>query len=235
MITGMNREPTLPRRRAAYAMCAMVVSGVAVVGCGSGSRTSSEPDSAAIASSRAQEASLSSSRAEARSVAAADALCSQWFYSVVPMVNGYNQFVTKLNQVQEYGKLGGADVAALGQFDSGQGAIRAKLDGTVPQPVQDEVGNFLARTATLAAGIKDKDRFQLAQPAGEWTDSRHRVATMCQVFVTPTGTVTTMPSLPALAPLSSGASGVAPTSAAPPSSASAVSTSLASTSVVPTS
>jgi len=232
MITGMNRERIRWDRRAAYAVSGAVLTGLMVAACSSGSDGSAAQRSSDAAQSQLQQASLSASAARSQSVSASGALCLQWFYSVVPMVNGYNQFVTKLNQVQNYDQLGGADLTAIGQFDSGVTAIRAKLTDVIPEQVRDEVNNFLGKTATLEAAVKDKDRLSLAKPAGEWTGSRHRVSTLCQAFVTPTGAVTTMPSLPPVAELSSAAP---TTSVQPVPSGTSFSSAPTTTSAVPTS
>lgn len=198
----MNRERMRWNGRVAYAVGGAVITGLVLAACGSGPEDSAQRSSDA-AQSQLQQASVSASLGRSHAVSASSALCSQWFYSVVPMVNGYNQFVTKLNQVQSYDQLAGADLTAIGQFDSGVAAIRAKLEDPIPQQVRDEIENFLGKTAALETGIKNKDRLRLAKPAGEWTDSRRRVSTLCQAFVTPTGSVTTMPSLPSLAEPSS--------------------------------
>jgi hypothetical protein len=106
-------------------------------------------------------------------------LCSQFTTTVVTMLNGYNQFVTKLNDVQSYSQLGDSSRVVIDQLTAGEQAITAKLLPGVEQPVEALVRDFLSRNRELVAAVKNEYRAGLNQPADNWIDARNKAVDAC--------------------------------------------------------
>lgn len=107
------------------------------------------------------------------------ALCAQFTTTVVTMLNGYNEFVTKLNDVQSYSQMGDSSRVVIDQLTAGEQAITAKLVGGVEQPVQTLVRNFLDRNRELVTAVRNEYRAGLNDPADKWIDARNKAVDAC--------------------------------------------------------
>lgn len=106
-------------------------------------------------------------------------LCAQFTTTVVTMLNGYNQFVTKLNEVQSYSEMGDSSRVVIDQLTSGEQAISAKLMDGVERPVQILVRNFLDRNRELVTAVRNEYRSGLNEPADKWIDARNKAVDAC--------------------------------------------------------
>lgn len=164
----------------------VVVAGTLVTGCATTVDGSSDVDprdvrayqsdvSVAAEQSRIAESSRAAEAARTLTVS----LCAQFTTTVVTMLNGYNQFVTKLNEVQSYSEMGDSSRVVIDQLTAGEQAISAKLVGGVEQPVQILVRNFLDRNRELVTAVRNEYRSGLNDPADKWIDARNKAVDAC--------------------------------------------------------
>ena len=154
--------------------CATTIEGSSSV---DGGQVSAYQSDMSVAAERS-EAAESSRRAQAARNLTLE-LCSQFTSTVVTMLNGYNQFVTKLNEVQSYSALGDAGQIAIDQLNAGEQAIKAKLVPDVEAPVDQLVGDFLVRNQALVKAVEGQNRSGLNEPAGLWIDARNKAVEAC--------------------------------------------------------
>jgi hypothetical protein len=170
----------------AWGVAVVVVLGLGVTGCATtldgtssvdGGQVSAYRSDMSVAAERS-EAAESSRRAQAARNLTLE-LCSQFTTTVVTMLNSYNQFVTKLNEVQSYSALDGAGEAAIGQLNAGEQAINAKLVPDVEAPVDQLIRDFLVRNQALVKAVQDQNRSGLNDPAGLWIEARNKAVEAC--------------------------------------------------------
>jgi hypothetical protein len=164
----------------------VVVAGTLFTGCATTVDGSSGVDSRDV---RAYQSDVSVAAEQSRiaeSSRAAEAartltvgLCAQFTTTVVTMLNGYNQFVTKLNEVQSYSEMGDSSRVLIDQLTAGEQAITAKLVGGVERPVQILVRNFLDRNRELVTAVRNEYRSGLNDPADKWIDARNKAVDAC--------------------------------------------------------
>lgn len=106
-------------------------------------------------------------------------LCSQVTTTVVTMLNSYNQFVTKLNEVQSYSATNGGGQVVIDQLTAGDQAISAKLLPGIEQPVDSLVRAFLVRNTELMAAVRNELRSGLNEPADRWIEARNSAVEAC--------------------------------------------------------
>lgn len=120
-----------------------------------------------------------SSRAAAAARTVTLDLCSQFTTTVVTMLNSYNQFVTKLNEVQSYSATDGGGQIVIDQLTAGDQAISTKLVPGIEQPVDSLVRTFLVRNSELMAAVRNELRSGLNEPADRWIDARNKAVEAC--------------------------------------------------------
>lgn len=154
--------------------CANTIDGDSTVDPGQVSAYQSDV-SVAAEQSRIAEASR---EAEAARAVTLD-LCSQFTTTVVTMLNSYNQFVTKLNEVQSYSGTEGGGKVVIDQLTAGEQAISAKLVPGIEQSVDSLVREFLARNKELMDAVRGEMRSGLNEPADRWIDARNKAVEAC--------------------------------------------------------
>lgn len=159
---------------ALFAGCATTVDGSSGVDPGD-VRAYQSDVSVAAEQSRIAESSRAAEAARTLTVG----LCAQFTTTVVTMLNGYNEFVTKLNDVQSYSEMGDSSRVVIDQLTAGEQAITAKLVGGVEQPVQTFVRNFLDRNRELVTAVRNEYRAGLNDPADKWIDARNKAVDAC--------------------------------------------------------
>lgn len=145
------------------------------------------------------------------------ALCRQSIMSIGMMVRGFNDFMVRLNVVQNYDALGDLDDKARASLIAGSDQIRPKITADTPPDVGDPARVFLDTSGQLGDRIARREKVEINVLATQWTQQRDRVLTACIVYV-PNPPA---PSTPAAPPASSvaPAPGTPTDSAPPPSSA----------------
>lgn len=167
-------------------MAVVAVIGLGVTGCATTIDGSSSVDGGQVSAYRSEQsvaaersqAAESSRRAQAARNLTLE-LCSQFTTTVVTMLGSYNDFVTKLNEVQSYSAIGGAAQVAINQLRAGEQAINAKLVPEVEASVGKLVRAFFVRNQELVRAIEGQNQSGLNEPAGLWIDARNKAVEAC--------------------------------------------------------
>jgi hypothetical protein len=163
------------------AVAATIVAGCATTVDGSSGVNSGEvrayQSSVSVAAEQSRVAESSRAAEAARTLTVT--LCAQFTTTVVTMLNGYNQFVAKLNDVQSYSQMGDSSRVVIDQLTAGEQAITAKLVAGVEQPVASLVRGFLDRNRELVTAVRNEYRAGLNDPADKWIDARNKAVDAC--------------------------------------------------------
>ncbi len=144
-------------------------------------------------------------------------LCRQSIASIGMMVRGFNDFMVRLNVVQNYDALGDLDDKARASLIAGSDQIRPKITTSTPPDVADPARIFLDTSGRLGELIAKRQKVEINALATQWTQQRDRVLTVCVSYVPNPPVPSSAPAPPATpAPASPApASPAAPSSAAP--------------------
>ncbi|MCZ4548983.1 hypothetical protein [Gordonia rubripertincta] len=154
--------------------CATTIDGSSTVDAG---QVSAYQSDVSVTAEQSRIAESSRAAQAARTITLA--LCSQFTTTVVTMLNSYNQFVTKLNEVQSYSATDGGGQVVIDQLTAGEQAISAKLVPGVEAPVEALVRAFLTRNTELIAAVRGELRSGLNDPADRWIDARNKAVQAC--------------------------------------------------------
>jgi hypothetical protein len=167
-------------------VCGVAVAGTLLAGCATTVDGTSGVDPGQVRAYHSDVSVTAEQSRIAESSRAAEAariltvgLCSQFTTTVVTMLNGYNEFVTKLNDVQSYSQMGDSTRVVINQLTAGEQAITAKLVPGVEQPVDGLVRGFLDRNRELVTAVKNEYRAGLNEPADRWIDARNKAVDAC--------------------------------------------------------
>lgn len=166
------------------AVCAVV--GLGVTGCAATIDGASSVDGGQVSAYRSDMSVAAAQSRAAESARRAQAarnltleLCSQFTTTVVTMLRNYNDFVTKLNEVQSYSAIGGAAQVAIDQLNAGEQVIKAKLVPEVDGSLDRLVRAFFVRNQELVRAIEGQNQSGLNEPAGQWIEARNKVVDVC--------------------------------------------------------
>ena len=110
-------------------------------------------------------------------------LCQQVITSAGVMARDYNAFVKRLNQVQDYAKVGSEDRWAVDTLDTGAEEVRKAVSPEVPEKVDAQVEAFVASAERLAEQSQAKRRQALNGASDRWDADRTALLDTCAGYL----------------------------------------------------
>lgn len=161
----------------------------------------------------AYRSDLSTSR-QAQSVKAGAELCEASTKSMVVMLRGYNAFITRLNDVQSYDKVGDLGDKARAAMIAGTDMVKPKQTAEVPGDLGTVVASFVSSSSALGDVIGRRQTAQLNAASTRWTGDRREVLDVCRTYL-PAPPATSATTTPQPSPDSSTPGSSAPATTAP--------------------
>ena len=142
----------------------------------------------------AYRSDLSTSR-QAQSAKAGAELCEASTKSMVVMLRGYNAFITRLNDVQSYDKVGDLGDKARAAMIAGTDMVKPKQTAEVPGDLGTVVASFVSSSSALGDVIGRRQTAQLNAASTRWTGDRRAVLDVCRTYLPalPATSATTTP------------------------------------------
>ncbi|WP_188584836.1 hypothetical protein [Gordonia jinhuaensis] len=166
--------------RAAMSLVAAAVAFAGSTSCATEVSGSSAAPAAGVSAYRERiQASESLDAARAATVA----FCARSIESARTSLDSYNRFIAKLNAVQEYSRLGGADIAAATTFDNGVAAMRSALGSSVDPDVVQRGQELIVASTTVSATIRAKNTRRVNADIDAWIRARDTLVVACQSAV----------------------------------------------------
>ncbi|WP_026918635.1 hypothetical protein [Gordonia shandongensis] len=169
----------MARRTTPVAAAAVAMTAVAVLAGSSCSSDDSVRDRAAEQSSTGVTRAGSS---EAERIAVIR-LCQQVITSTGAMVRDYNAFIEKLNDTQDYDRIGAEDRWAVETLQTGAEMIRTAVAPDVPGDIDAQVQAYVTSSERLAELIEDEARRGLNRTSDDWSDRRSTLLDTCSGYL----------------------------------------------------
>ena len=167
--------------RPVAAVAVVVATVLLLAGCGG--QDAQHPDgSAADGSSSGTPGVRSAERSEAERVAAIQ-VCRQVITSAGVMVRDYNTFMKRLNDTQDYGRIGNEDRWARETLTTGADVVHKAITPATPADLVEDVEAFVTASEKLAEGIGQRQRKGLNRVGGDWDKRRTAVLDRCSEYL----------------------------------------------------
>ncbi|EGD55761.1 hypothetical protein [Gordonia neofelifaecis] len=110
-------------------------------------------------------------------------LCQQVVASAGVMVRDYNAFIKRLNDVQDYAKLGSEARWAVDTLNTGADEVRKAVSPDVPSSIDGQVEAFVSSSERLAEQIDAKRRQALNAASDKWSGDRTSLLDTCSEYL----------------------------------------------------